>query len=67
MQNRTYESAGEDLEIQRLPGSRITVAWSNESDRVVLINARGNEAECAFFEVEGNTFRELVDRSRRTH
>jgi hypothetical protein len=40
-------------------------AWSNESDRLVLVNARGtNEAECAFFQVEG-TFRELVDRSRR--
>jgi hypothetical protein len=39
-------------------------AWSNESDRVVLINARGsNEAECHLFEVEGNTFRENVDRS----
>jgi hypothetical protein len=65
MQNRTYQPAGEDLEIQRLRGSRLfNVAWSNESDRVVLINARGtNEAECAFFEVEGNTFRELVDRS----
>jgi hypothetical protein len=42
----------------------MTFAWSNESDRLVLINARGtNEAECAFFQVEG-TFRELVDRSR---
>jgi hypothetical protein len=65
MQNRIYESAGEDLEISRLRGSRITFAWSNESDRLVLINARGtNEAECAFFQVEG-TLRELVDRSRR--
>ena len=65
MQNRTYESAGEDLEIQRLPGSLFKFAWSNESDRVVLINERGtNEAECAFFQVEG-TLRELVDRSRR--
>ena len=54
-QNRTYESAGEDLEIQRLRGSRINFAWSNESDRLVLVNARGtNETECAFFEVEGN-------------
>ena len=26
---------------QRLPGSRINFAWSNESDRLVLINARG--------------------------
>ena len=64
MQKRTYEPAGEDLEIQRLRGSRIfNFAWSNESDRVVLINARLNEAECAFFEQEGETFRELVDRS----
>lgn len=65
MQNRTYESTGEELEIQRLRGSRINFAWSNESDRLVIINARGtNEGECAFFQVEG-TFRELVDRSRR--
>jgi hypothetical protein len=66
-QNLTYESAGGDLEIQRLPGSRINVAWSPESDRVVLISARGGsyEAKCAFFEVEGNTIRELVDRSRQ--
>jgi hypothetical protein len=65
MQNRTYESTGEDLEIQRLRGSRINFAWSNESDRLVIVNARGtNEAKCAFFQVEG-TFRELVDRSRR--
>ena len=65
MQNRTYEPTGEDLEIQRLRGSRINFAWSNESDRLVIVNARGtNEAECAFFQVEG-TFRELVDRSRR--
>jgi len=64
MQNRTYESTGEDLEIQRLRGSRINFAWSNESDRLVLINSRWNEAECTFFQVEG-TFRELVDRSRR--
>src|SRR5262249_31208106 len=63
MQNRTYESAGEDLEISRLRGSHINFAWSYESDRVVLINARLNEAECAFFQVEG-TFRELVDRSK---
>jgi hypothetical protein len=65
MQKRTYESAGEDLQFQRLRGSRITFAWSNESDRLVVINARGtNEAECAFFQVEG-TFRELVNRSRQ--
>jgi hypothetical protein len=64
IQKRTYESAGEDLEISLLRGSRMNFAWSNESDRVVLINARGsNEAECHLFEVEGNTFRENVDRS----
>jgi len=61
----TYESTGEDLNIQRLQGSRFNFAWSNESDRLVIVNARGtNEAECAFFQVEG-TFRELVDRSKR--
>jgi hypothetical protein len=64
MQNRTYEPTGEDLVIQRLRGSIINFAWSPESDGVVLIKSRGtNEAECAFFELEGNTFRELVDRS----
>ena len=65
MQNRTYEPTGEDLEVQRLRGSRINFAWSNESERLVIINARGtNEAECAFFQV-GGTFVELVDRSSR--
>jgi len=65
MQNQTYESTGAALEIQRLLGSRINFAWSNESDRLVVVNVRGtNEAECAFFQAEG-TFRELVDRSRR--
>lgn len=65
MQNRTYESTGEDFEIQRLRGSRFNFAWSNESDRLVIVNARGtNEAECAFFQVEG-TLRELVERSKR--
>jgi len=64
MQKRTYEPAGEDLEIQRLRGSRtFSFAWSPESDRVVLINTRLDEAECAFFEVEGNTFRQLPDLS----
>jgi hypothetical protein len=39
--------------------------WSNESDRLVLVNARGtNEAECSFFQV-GATLQELVDRSNR--
>jgi hypothetical protein len=65
MRKQTYESTGEDLEIQRLRGSRINFAWSDESDRLVLVNARGtNEAERAFFQVEG-TFRELVERSKR--
>ena len=65
MQNRTYEPTGEDLEIQRLRGSRFNFAWSNESDRLVIINARGtNEAESAFFQV-GGTLQELVDKSMR--
>ncbi len=66
MQNRTYESTGEDLEIQRLRGSRINFAWSNESDRLVIVNARGtNEAECAFFQVEGNLLENSSIRSKR--
>ena len=65
VRNRTYEPTGEDLEIQRLRGSRTNFAWSNESDRLVVINVRGtNEAESAFFQVE-RTFRELFDRSTR--
>ena len=65
-QKRTYESAGEDLEFQRLPGSRmINFAWSPESDRVVLINTRLNETECTFFEVKGNTFEPLLDESNK--
>jgi hypothetical protein len=59
-----YESAGGDLEFQRLRGSRmINFAWSPESDRVVLINTRLNEAECVFFEVKGNTFQQLLEQS----
>ena len=66
LQKGTYESAGEDLEFQRLRGSRmITFAWSPESDRVVLINTRLSEAECAFFEVKGNTFRQLLEQSKQ--
>jgi len=67
MQNRRYESAGEDLEIQRLRGSRIfNFAWSNESDRVVVINTRGtNEAECAFFEEKENMFQQLLEQSNK--
>ena len=63
-QKRTYESAGEDLEFQRLRGSRtMNFAWAPESDRFVLINTRLNEIECAFFQVKGNTFQEFLDRS----
>jgi hypothetical protein len=65
MQHRTYESAGEDLEVQRLRGSRINFAWSNESDRLVLINTRLNEVECVFFQVKGNTFQQLVEESNK--
>jgi hypothetical protein len=43
----------------------ITFAWSPESDRVVLINTRLSEAECAFFEVKGNTFQERDDLSKQ--
>src|SRR5262249_58627784 len=46
-QKRTYESASEDIQFQRLRGSRMTFAWSNESDRLVLINSRGsNKGQC---------------------
>ena len=49
----TYERAGEELEFQRFPGSRvINFTWSPESDRVVLINTRLNETKCTFFEVK---------------
>jgi Novel STAND NTPase 1 len=65
-QRRAYESLGGDLEFQRLRGSRmITFVWSNESDRVVLINTRLNEAECALFQVKGNTFQQLFDESSK--
>src|SRR5206468_8573477 len=64
-QKRTYESGGEDLQFQRLRGSRmLNFAWSNESDRVVLINTRFNEAECSLFQVKGNTF-ELLEESNK--
>ena len=63
-QDQTYKSAGGDLEIQRLPGSRINFAWSNESDRLVLVNARGsNETECAFFELGENGVKPLPAQS----
>ncbi len=65
-QRRAYESLGEDLEFQRLRGSRmINFAWSNESDRVVLINTRLNEVECALFQVKGNTFQQLLEESNK--
>jgi hypothetical protein len=41
----------------------INFAWSPESDRVVLINTRLNETECAFFELNENTFQQLLDQS----
>src|SRR5262249_43775653 len=63
-QRRAYESLAGDLQFQRLRGSRmITFVWSNESDRVVLINTRLNEAECTLFQVKGNTFQQLFDES----
>ena len=43
----------------------ITFVWSNESDRVVLINTRLNEAECALFQVKGNTFQQLLEESNK--
>ena len=63
-ESRNYESAGQDVKIKRLPGSRITFAWTPESDRVVLISTRGtSDVECAFWEVKGNTFEERADLS----
>jgi hypothetical protein len=65
-QRRAYESLGGDLDFYRLRGSRmITFVWSNESDRVVLINTRLNEAECTLFQVKGNTFQQLYDDSNK--
>ena len=43
----------------------INFAWSNESDRVVLINTRLNEVECAMFQVKGNTFQQLLEESNK--
>ena len=64
-QHQTYESAGADLEIPRLRGTRTTTfAWSSDSDRVVLTNWRsGRDAECHLFEVGENKVKELPDRS----
>jgi len=66
LEKSAYESAGEDLEFQRLRGSRVVnFIWSPESDRAVLINTRLNEADCVFFEVKGITFEKLVDQSNK--
>jgi len=52
----TYERAGEELEFQRFPGSRmINFAWSPESDRVVLINTRQRD-QMYLFRGEGRHF-----------
>ena len=62
----TYERAGEELEFQRIRGSRlISFAWSPESDRVVLINTRPNESKCTFFEVKGDTLEPLPEQSNK--
>jgi len=66
LEKGAYESAGEDLEFQRLRGSRVVnFVWSPESDRVVLINTRLNEVDCVFFEVKGSTFQQLVEQSEK--
>ena len=66
LRNGTYERAGEELEFQRFPGSRvINFAWSPESDRVVLINTRLNETKCTFFEVRGDTLEPLLEQSNK--
>lgn len=66
LQKGAYESAGEDLEFQRLRGSRmVNFVWSPESDRVVLINTRLNEVDCVFFEVKGSTFQQLAQQSEK--
>jgi hypothetical protein len=66
LQKNAYEPAGEDLEFQRLRGSRVVnFAWAPESDRVVIINTRLNEVDCVLFEVKGSTFQQLVDQSNK--
>jgi len=64
-QHQTYESAGADLEIPRLRGTRTTTfAWSSDSDRVVLTNWRsGSDVECHLLEAGENGVKELQDRS----
>jgi hypothetical protein len=66
LQKGAYESAGDDLEFQRLRGSRmVNFVWSPESDRVVLINTRLNEVDSVFFEVKGSTFEQLPQQSEK--
>jgi hypothetical protein len=66
LEKNAYESAGEDLEFQRLKGSRvINFVWAPESDRVVLINTRLNETDCVFFEVKGSNFQQLFEQSNK--
>jgi len=66
LQKGAYEPAGEELEFQRFPGSRIiSFTWSPESDRVVLINTRLNESKCALFEVKGDTLEALPEESNK--
>jgi hypothetical protein len=42
----------------------INFVWSPESDRLVIVNTRMSEAECVFFQVNGNVFQELLDQSK---
>jgi WD40 repeat protein len=64
-QNRTYESAGPDLEIRRLQGSgTMNFAWSGDSDRVLLTSLRSaSDAECYLFDVGENGLQERPDQS----
>jgi hypothetical protein len=64
-QNRTYESAGPDLEVQRLQGSgTMNFAWSGDSDRVLLTSLRSaSDAECYLFDVGENGLQERPDQS----
>jgi hypothetical protein len=64
VQNRTYESVDPEWKIRRRRSSRINFVWSPESDRLVFVNTRMNEAECVFFKVNGNTFEELPKESK---
>ncbi len=67
-QNRTYKSAGEDLEVQRFPRSPITnFTWSGDSHQVVLIGRQsgGVNPECHLFKLDENGIRELADRSAK--